>query len=314
MIKRTLYFGNPAYLSKKAEQLVIKLPEVEQLDNYPEQLKEEAITSLSIEDIGLLVIDHQRITLSSGLVASLLENNAAVLFCAGNHMPAGMLLNFDANDTFAEKNKYQIQASEPLKKQLWRQTIEAKILNQATVLDKMGYSGQALRHMATKVNSGDTANTEGHAAARYWQLLLQPYQTTRGQHEGPPNHMLNYGYALLRAVLARSLVGSGCLPVLGIHHHNKYNAYCLADDIMEPYRPVVDNYIFEVVLKKYDKPQEIPLELNKELKTALLQIPQLDVCIEGKQSPLMVAAQRTTASLMRCYMGESRKILYPELQ
>ncbi len=312
MIKRTLYFSNPAYLSLSQNQLKVQLPEVETNKNLPEILKKEATASIPIEDIGLIVLDHSRITLTTSLMASLAGNNCAVLWCNEKHMPYSINLPFADNDTFAQKVQYQLNATEPLKKQLWRQTVIAKIENQATVLKNFGYNGLPLNHMAGKVKSGDTENYEARAAAYYWNVLLKPYKVTRGQHEGPPNHLLNYGYALLRATIARSLVGSGCLPIMGIHHHNKYNAYCLADDIMEPYRPIVDQYVFEYI-SKYFKNVPIPEELSKEMKIELLKIPQLDVVIEAKNSPLMVASQRTTASLAKCYAGESRKIIYPDM-
>lgn len=309
MIKRTLYFSNPAYLSLKNEQLLIRLPEVEQQDELPELLKKEAAAQIPIEDIGIMVIDHQRITLSSGLMDKLIGNNVAVLFCGHNHMPVGMLHNFDTNDTFSEKVHQQINASEPLKKQLWKQTIESKITNQAAVLQALGHDATALLYMAERVGSGDPENMEGRAAARYWEVLLKPYKVTRGREEGPPNHLLNYGYALLRAVIARNLVASGCLPVMGIHHRNKYNAFCLADDIMEPFRPIVDLYVFQYLRTL----EHLSEKLSTEHKKYLLGIPVLDTLIDGKQSPLMVGSQRTTASLMKCYMGEQRKILYPML-
>lgn len=309
MIKRTLFFGNPAYLHLANEQMHIKIPEVESLKDYPEKLKKEAQACIPIEDIGLIILDKCRITITQGLVDKLINNNVAILWCNNSHMPIALTLPMADNDTFSEKLKYQLQATEPLKKQLWKQTIEAKITNQAKVLDMLGYNGIELYKMAENVNSGDPENMEGRAAAKYWTTLLKPFNVTRGQNEGPPNHMLNYGYAILRAIIARNLVGSGCLPVLGIHHHNKYNAYCLADDIMEPYRPFVDLMVFQH-LKNAGK---VPLILDFEIKKLLLNIPQIDINIDGKYSPLMVGSQRTTASLVKCYMGESRKILYPKL-
>lgn len=309
MIKRSLYFGNPAYLSLSNQQLVVRLPEVETNDDLPPVLKKEATASIPIEDIGLLVIDHKRITLTSGLAEQLIHNNVAVLYCGSNHLPIGKLLHFDGNDTFSEKVHYQINASEPLKKQLWKQTIEAKITNQAAVLKVFGHNPEPLLYMADKVGSGDPENMEGRAAARYWELMLKPYRVTRGRDEGPPNNLLNYGYALLRAVIARNLVGSGCLPVLGIHHRNKYNAFCLADDVMEPFRPLVDLFVFNYLNDLGTAPDQ----LSKIHKGHLLQIPVLDTLIDGKQSPLMVGSQRTTSSLMKCFMGEQRKILYPIL-
>lgn len=307
MIKRTLYFGNPAYLSMRMEQLVHKMPVIEKHKEFTASFKKEAETTIPIEDIGMVVIDHSQITLTHDLCEKLIANNTAVVWCDAKHMPTALTLPMAANDTFSEKTRYQIEGSEPLKKQLWRQTIEAKILNQAAVLKHFKYPHKDLENMATQVLSGDTANMEGEAAAKYWNKMLEPYDTPRGQHEGSPNHFLNYAYAILRATVARSLVGSGLLLVLGIHHRNKYNAYCLADDIMEPYRPIIDQYIFEYL----NTLEIIPETLGRTEKQHILNLLHIDIIIEGKKSPLMVGMQRTTSSLMRCFMGETRKILYP---
>jgi CRISP-associated protein Cas1 len=309
MIKRTLYFGNPSYLSMRNEQLVLKYPSVEKNDTLPLLFKKEAETNIPIEDIGMIIIDHRQITITHDLCEKLIENNSAIVWCDAKHHPTGMTLPFSANDTLSEKTKYQIEATEPLKKQLWRQTIEVKIQNQAAVLKHFNHHFQDLINMSNQVMSGDTGNMEGRAAAKYWEKMLEEYDTTRGRYDGTPNNFLNYGYAILRATVARNLVGSGLLPVLGIHHRNKYNAYCLADDIMEPYRPIVDKHIFEYIALQ----SEIPEELGKKEKAHILELVNIDVVIEGKKSPLMVGVQRTTASLMRCFMGESRKISYPVL-
>ncbi len=224
-------------------------------------------------------------------------------------MPLSMSLPLLSNETYTSRVRCQLEASEPLKKQLWKQTIAAKIDNQAAILRHFDIPAQKLEKMAGRVTSGDAENLEGQAAAIYWQLLLRRFDTTRGLYEGGHNILLNYGYAILRAVIARSLVGSGCLTVLGIHHRNHYNAHCLADDIMEPYRPLVVKLVFDYLKEQPD----IPELLNKEHKAHLLQIPALDVIISGKSSPLMVGAQRTTASLVKCYQGSARKILYPQI-
>lgn len=307
MIKRTLYFGNPSYLSMRNEQLVLKYPVVEKSDTLPVHFKKESETTIPIEDIGMVIIDHRQITITHDLCEKLIENNSAIVWCDAKHHPTGMTLPFAANDTLSEKTRYQIEASEPFKKQLWRQTIEAKILNQAAVLKHFGYPHQDLINMASQVLSGDTGNMEGRAAAKYWDKMLEQFDTTRGRFDGPPNNFLNYAYAILRATVARNLVGSGLMTVLGIHHRNKYNAYCLADDIMEPYRPIIDQHIFEYIVLQ----QFLPDELGKAEKAHILDLVNIDVEIEGKKSPLMVGVQRTTASLMKCFMGESRKISYP---
>lgn len=300
MIKRTLYFSNPAHLSLRNGQLVVEFPKETQ------KLKQQ----IPIEDIGLIVLDHGQITFSQGIVNALTDQNAAMLWCNDKHIPNGMLVNIAGSSTFTEKLRTQLEASEPLKKQLWKQTIQQKIINQAHVLDLLGHDGTPLRKMSEKVGSGDPENIEGRAAARYWDLILRKYQVTRGQDEPMPNPFFNYAYAILRAITARSLVSSGFLPALGIHHSNKYNSFCLADDIMEPYRPIADL----LVLNWLKEIPSFPERLRTADKATLLQLPVTDVWINEKQSPLMIGMQRTTAGLMNCYEGTLRKIPYPELR
>ncbi|MCO6495464.1 MAG: type II CRISPR-associated endonuclease Cas1 [Bacteroidetes bacterium] len=311
MIKRTLYFGNPAYLSLSYKQLIVRLPEVEQNDNLNEKFKKKAEASIPIEDIGLIILDHSRITITQSVIAELLDNNIAMITCDNTHHPVGMLLNLDGNTLQAKRFMHQIESSQPLKKQLWQQTVKQKINNQGVLLEKQKQGNpQMLYNMARQVRSGDPENHEGRAAAYYWQFLFGEEKRFKRDREGEhPNLWLNYGYSILRACTARALVGSGLLPTLGIHHRNQYNSYCLADDIMEPYRPFVD----ELICKMLKVHSGIKDEINKEIKFELLGIPTLDVRIGGKQSPLMVALQSTTASLVKCFEGKENKILYPEL-
>ena len=304
MIRRTLYFGNPAYLSLKDEQLVIKRADDDDLpasDNFR--------TTIPIEDIGVVVLDNRRITITTALVSALLENNVAVISCNEKSMPTGLFLPLQANSVQSERFRDQLGASLPLKKKLWQQTVIAKIRNQAAVLKSV--SGNEARNMlawAAKVKSGDSDNLEARAAAFYWKNIFPDFEDfTRDRYNPYPNNLLNYGYAILRAIIARALVGSGLLPTMGIHHHNRYNAYCLADDIMEPYRPYVDKLVVDITSSTNEQ------ELTKEIKTSLLSIPVLDVEIDGHTSPLMIAATMTTSSLYKCFIGVSRKILYPEL-
>lgn len=311
MIKKTLYFENPAYLSMKNSQLVIKQPEVEQSEKLPESFKKDVIKTIPIEDIGIVILDNKQITITHGLLEALLNNNAAVITCGSNRMPIGLHLPLEGNTTQSERTQAQIEASLPLKKQLWQQTIQAKITNQAYVLQTC--RNEVVKNMlvwAKDVKSGDPENLEARAAAYYWANMFRDIEGFRRGREGnPPNNLLNYGYAILRAVIARSLVASGLFPALGIHHHNRYNAYCLADDIMEPYRPFVDKMVAEIV----DSGENYQ-ELTKNIKMKLLSIPVMDVFINGQRSPLMIASTQTTASLARCYLGENRKIAYPSFE
>lgn len=304
MIKRTLYFGNPAYLGLKDKQLIVKLPEVEKSD-LTESFKAESIRTVPIEDIGVVVLDNKQITITHGALEALLENNSAVITCDSHRMPVGLMMPLCGNTTQNERFREQLDASLPLKKQLWQQTVQAKIANQAAVL--RAARGAEVRNMlrwVDEVRSGDPDNLEARAAAYYWPNLFSDFKRHR---EGePPNNLLNYGYAILRAIVARGLVGSGLLPTLGIHHHNRYNAYCLADDIMEPYRPYVDSLVVEM----FDTGMR---ELDKDAKARLLGLPVVEVIIGGQRSPLMIAVGLTTSSLYKCFSGESRKILYPEI-
>src|SRR5690606_1517265 len=237
MIKRTLMFSNPAYLSHKDKQLVISFPENDRNNR-----------TVPIEDIGVVVLENQQITISHGCIAALLQNNVAVVSCDSSHMPTGLILPLDGGHTQSERFRYQIEASVPLKKQLWQQTIQQKILNQANVLKSKGILSDNMFRWSKSVRSGDPDNYEGRAAAYYWQNIFAEFTTFNRHRAGePPNNLLNYGYAILRAIVARSLVSSGLLPTLGIFHRNKYNAYCLADDIMEPYRPFVDKLVYDIL-------------------------------------------------------------------
>lgn len=296
MIKRTLYFGNPAYLKTANDQLIVAMIDTGETKQVP------------VEDIGVLILDHQQITITQALMAKLLANNTALITCDNTHHPVGLFLNLDGNTLQSQKFQAQVEASMPLKKQLWQQTVVTKILNQATVLEREKVPNSLLLAFAKDVKSGDSDNHEAKAAAFYWKNIFPDFLNfTRERFGPPPNNLLNYGYAILRAVVARSLVGSGLLPTLGIFHKNQYNAYCLADDIMEPYRPFVDRVVCNIVRMNGQY-----LEMTPNMKKELLQIPAMDVSIDGQKSPLMNAVQRTTASLAKCFEGKTKKILYPK--
>lgn len=310
MIKRTLYFGNPAYLSLRNTQLVLRLPEISGNETLPDTFRKEAERTIPIEDIGVIVLDHKQITITQGLLEALLENNCTVITCDNSRMPVGLMLPLCGNVTQNERFRTQLDASIPLKKQLWQQTVQVKINNQAAILRKQRKAVvKNMQAWAKDVRSGDSDNMEARAAAYYWANMFPDIAMFRRQRDGiPPNNLLNYGYAILRAIVARALVCSGMLPTLGLHHHNRYNAYCLADDIMEPYRPYVDNLVCEIIKEENDFE-----ELTTAIKSKLLSIPVLDVNIGGQRSPLMIAVGQTTASLYKCFNGELRKIIYPEI-
>jgi len=296
MIKRTLFFGNPAYLSTKNEQLVV---------NFPEEEKEEV--NIPIEDLGFLVLENPQITITNGLLMKLVQNKTAVVTCDKQHLPCSLVQPLIGHSEQTERYRYQLDASIPLKKNLWQQTVTAKIENQAQHFLLKDKNALRLKRYAKEVKSGDHNNQEALAAAFYFQRLFPDDAFSRNQKGIPPNNLLNYGYAILRAVAARALISSGLLPSVGIFHHNKYNAFCLADDVMEPYRPFVDNIVHDIVVTGCQVE-----ELTTKLKSELLIIPAIDVIIDGKKSPLMNAMSRTTNSLYECFKGSRRKLLYPE--
>jgi len=297
MIKRTLYFVQVAYLSLRDGQLLVRLP------------AEEGSRSIPIEDIGVLILDHQQISITHGLMNALEAHKCALITCSASHMPSGLFLPLDAHSLQSERFQIQIEATLPLKKQLWQQTGRMKIQNQARVLEEVYAQPQAnMLAWVKQVRSGDPDNLEARAAAYYWANLFPSLpKFTREREESAPNALLNYGYALLRAVVARSLVSVGLLPTLGIHHHNRYNAYCLADDIMEPYRPYVDKFVQEIYEREY------PESLTKDIKHRLLTIMEQDVVIDGITHPLSIATSLTASSLVRCFEGSSKQIDYPVL-
>lgn len=301
MIKRTIHIGSPARLSLRQQQMLMSKEDAS--GNRVEKI-------VPVEDLGAVILEDPQISITHGLMAYLMEHNVAVITCDARHMPTGLMLNLCGHTTQAERFRHQVEASQPLRKQLWQQTVRQKIENQAAVLRRVGVEEKYLVRLASDVRSGDPDNREGVAAAYYWpRVFAQHPGFVRERESGWPNNLLNYGYAILRAVMARSLVGSGLMPTIGIHHHNRYNHYCLADDIMEPYRPYVDLLVADII----DRTDEAPDFLTTAQKTELLQVPVLDVTIGGRTRPLMVAATETTASLARCFAGETRRLSLPDM-
>ncbi|MCS6978618.1 MAG: type II CRISPR-associated endonuclease Cas1 [Flavobacteriales bacterium] len=295
MLKRTLYFGNPAHLSVQREQLLIRR------EGQPE-------VRTPLEDIGLLVLDDPQITLTQALLARLMHHNVAVVSCDARHHPGGLMLPFDGHTTTGGTTRAQVEASQPLKKQLWKQIVQSKIRNQAALLERLRRPDPGLRRLAAATLSGDSTNTEAKAAARYWKQLFPDFLRFSRDPDGPPpNNLLNYGYAILRATVARALVCSGLWPALGLFHRNQYNAFALADDLMEPYRPFVDQVVVGIVRMHGTFLDPMTQGMKKEL----LGIPALDVAIGKRQSPLLLAVQSTTASLAACYAGAKRRLALP---
>lgn len=300
MIKRTFRFNNPCYLSLENEQMVVSYNRIKGQEELPDR-------KAAIEDIGIIILEHKQITLTHALMGKLIENNAALITCNETHHPTGLLLNLDGHTNQSERFRAQQEASIPLRKQLWQQTIKAKIANQAQMLCIAKAEFKYLERLSALVKSGDADNHEAQAAAYYWPRLFAPAWNFYRRREGePPNNLLNYGYAILRAAVARELVVSGLLPTFGIHHRNRYNSYCLADDIMEPYRPYVDHVVWKIL-------QETSTieRLTNEHKRRLVEVLTQDVKMDGETSPLQIALNKTTSSLAKCFLGKAKRISYP---
>lgn len=299
MIKRILCFTNPAHLSLHLKQLVVEQTQADKTETIKH--------TIPIEDIGVVIMESPQIAITQALMAALLDNNCAVITCDSHHLPAGLLLPLDNHNLQSERFREQINASEPLRKQMWQQTIVSKINSQAYVLRRQNIECRNMEMWAKSVRSGDSDNLEGRAAAYYWRNIFGDSDFVRGQFGDMPNGLLNYGYSIMRAMMARALVAAGLLPTLGIHHHSRYDAYCLADDIMEPYRAFVDLQVLDM-WKRYGDVEELSPALKKEL----LSLATIDVQIEAHRSPMMIAMQTTANSVQRCFSGASRKIVYPD--
>ena len=292
MIKQTIIFTKPASLSLKNEQLVISSKDLEDVVTRP------------IEDIGFMVIANQMVSMTIPLLNALADNNVSVIFCDNKQMPKSMLMTLDGNKTLQESYRYQIEATEPTKKKLWKQIVESKIKSQANLMDSLGFEGNVLKPLYMNVKSGDSDNREGAAARIYWKTIFGN-QFKRVREGNQPNAMLNYGYAILRSAVARALIGSGLYPAFGIFHRNRYNAFPLADDIMEPYRVYVDEIVYRIYM---DGAVD---ELNIEVKKELMRVLFADVKIGKIYRPLEIALSMTSASLLRVYKGDEKKLLLP---
>jgi CRISPR-associated protein Cas1 len=297
VIKRTLVIENPSQLSLRQEQMLVRrIHEGESSER-----------TVPIEDIGVLMLESEHCTITTALLTRLMERNVAVIGCDGKHMPVGLWLPLEGNTLQSARFQMQIATSLPLKKNVWAQLIKCKLENQGEVLLRQQLEHAPLIRWASEVRSGDMDNFEARGAAYYWNLLFEGQDFRRERFGPPPNHLFNYGYAILRAIIARALVGSGLFPTFGVHHKNQYNAYCLADDVMEPYRPIVDAYILDHLHE-----MEVGEELTREWKLHLLKIPTLDVMLEKERRPLLIAASMTTSSLVKVLEGKEKKVLLPQ--
>lgn len=295
MLKRTLVFSNPMSLSLKNCQLVLAF-------------KDDPVKKMTIpiEDIGVVIIENQQVSITIPLMNALIEGNVQVVVCNDRGMPSAMLQSFEGNNLQGENLRNQIDAGEVLKKQLWKQIVEAKIRNQAALLNKVGQEGSILKQYYQNVKSGDTDNREGIAARRYFSELFGE-SFIRDRTLYGINALLNYGYTILRAATARALVSSGLLPAIGIFHHNRSNAFPLADDIMEPYRPYVDEIVYDLTMQGKQ-------ELTKDVKAELIQVLYADTRFSKVTRPLSVGLSLTSSSLSKCYAKENTRLSLPILK
>jgi CRISP-associated protein Cas1 len=293
LIKRTIEISQqPTHLAVKLNQLLL-------------QRRGDTVASIPCEDIGVVLVDEPQTTYSHAALAALVGFDAVLIVCGRDHLPTGILLPLSDHTQVVWRVHDQIAVSKPLRKQLWKQLVQAKVEAQATNLSPQSPGRLRLTTLARSVRSGDTSNVEAQAARVYWSVWLGESPPFRRDPDGPPpNNLLNYGYAVFRATIARALVAAGLLPALGLHHHNRSNAFCLADDLIEPLRPLVDarvRWLFE----------KGNCDLTPACKASLLQLLTEDVRLDDGTGPLMVAIQRMVASLANCFGGEAERLLIP---
>ena len=285
MAKQTLVIETAKELSLRGGMIVIA----------DRQSGEEILRPL--EDVKMIIVDHHSVRLTMPLLIRLANNNVAVVICDEKHMPTTMMLDLESNTQQSLRFQKQISASVTTKKQLWKQIIEAKIVNQSLLLEKLGKGKNTLICYARNVKSGDSSNREGVAARVYWKTLLGN-GFIRDRFGEPPNSLLNYGYTLLRSLVARNLMNAGLLPTIGINHHNRYNAFPLADDMMEPYRPYVDLKVIELMGRGI-------VEVCREAKKELLEM-TYDVI---PTNAIMMSA----STLADVYQGIGKIVVFPKI-
>ena len=292
MIKRTIEISRePAHLSVRLGQLVLKRGG-------------NSVGQIPCEDIGVLIVDNPRVTYSHAALAKLADCGATVVLCGNNHLPSAIVLPLADHGQVVWRLNDQLAAKRPLRKQLWRQVVRAKVRGQAQNLPVGSAPRKKLIQLASEVKSGDPKNVEARAARLYWAHWLAEEEFRRNPDLPGLNAFLNYGYAVMRAAVARALVAAGLLPALGLHHRNRSNAFCLADDLVEPLRPLVDDRVRDMREIGYE-------ELTQEAKAELLKLLADRVRMGDDTGPVMVNIHRMVASLVKCYQGESKRLELP---
>ena len=298
-LKRTIEVATPGTkLYTRDEQLIVARPQ-------------ESLTSVPIEELGVVVLDEARCSVTQSLLSKLAESCVCVVVCGRKHLPTGLLLPISGHSLQVQVQRIQLDATLPRKKRLWQKIIQAKIRAQGALLQHLSGSDWGLNKMANRVLSGDTTNIEAQAAQRYWRRLFdETFRRDRDQDGG--NALLNYGYAIIRAAVARTIVATGMLPSIGLHHHNRSNAFCLADDLVEPYRPFVDARVREIVFQSGTQPNLISLD-DRTIRAELLGVLSESVKIDGSSTPLGLSIAITTSSLRKCLESAESLLLLPIL-
>ncbi|MCK9303484.1 MAG: type II CRISPR-associated endonuclease Cas1 [Bacteroidales bacterium] len=294
-MKQTLFFTNPTDLSLCNKQLEIKMTDK---DDTKKVFR-------CIEDIGCIIVDNHSVHITIPLLNELVCRGVSVVFCNSNHFPTSMLMNLDSNVLQAKHFREQIEMGTVIKKQIWKQIIEAKIENQYRLLDKIGLQSSQLTAYSKNVKSGDSTNREGVAAKVYWKMLLGR-DFIRDRDGYPPNNLLNYGYSIIRSATIRALLGAGLYPLMGIFHRNYYNSFPLADDIMEPYRPFIDKKVYELYIAGENK-------ITKIVKQSLIEILYEDIEYDGLSMSLLTSILRVSSNFLRMISGESKIMKYPKI-
>lgn len=293
MLKRTVEISrDAAHLTVRLDQLV--------LEHHG-----EAVGSVPCEDVGMVLVDHAGTTYTHAALVRLAEADAAVVMCGRDHLPAAILLPLADHSQVVWRIRDQLSVSKPLRKRLWRQIVRAKIRAQAANLPQ-GATRTRLLALARETRSGDPGNAEAQASRAYWPALFDGIEFRRERFGGGPNPLLNYGYAVVRAAVARAIVAAGILPSIGLHHSNRANAFCLADDLVEPLRPLVDRRVKDLMAEGHE-------ELSQTAKAGLLDVLNWEVKTGGRAGPLLVSLHRMVASLVRCYRGDCKDLALPTL-
>ncbi len=294
MIKRTVEIGT--------DNLVIR----SMLKNLVIIQGSEEVGRVPFEDLGILILGNAQTTLTRSALASCAENGSAVLVCGRDHHPVGLMLPLAGNIVHARRLRAQIDAGLPLKKRLWQKLVQAKLENQAAVVKDDEDATRKIRSLARDVKSGDHDNREAQGARLYWPAIFKDPEFRREREGPPPNGLLNYGYAILRAAAARALCGAGLHPAIGLHHHNRENPFALADDVMEPYRPYVDVHVRELRAKGATEP-------DKESKAELLGLLAEPIRMGKEKGPFMVMLQKTAASLALALENDMSSLDLPSI-